>query len=276
MGQMVVVNTCGYRSAVQDIDAIGEAISQNSKVCDGVFGQRCKKITPCPAVLAVTGAHAYEEVVTAVNTHAPIAPSQADADFDPKIDLMDAGIKLTPSHFAYLKISEGCNHRCTFCIIPSLRGDLVSRPIDDVMREAMALKRAGVKELLVISQDTSAYGVDLKYKTAFWDVLKSKFLTSAKPSPKSGLGASALRLPYPHVDKIVHDDHARQHGRIVAVSRHSVSTRQQIGVAMKRPTAALNALPNGETQSSHCHSLYVCGRFPWRNRSRLSRTFGLA
>ncbi len=159
-----------------------------------------------PAVLAVTGAHAYEEVVTAVNTHVPIAPIQADADFDPKIDLMDAGIKLTPSHFAYLKISEGCNHRCTFCIIPSLRGDLVSRPIDDVMREAMALRREGVKELLVISQDRSAYGVDLKYKTAFWDgmPLKSKFFDLCQALAKVGIWVRLHYVyPYPHVDKIV-------------------------------------------------------------------------
>ena len=207
---LVVVNTCGFiESAVQEsLDAIGEAINQNGKVIvTGCLGKDAEKIrTMHPAVLAVTGAHAYEEVVTAVNTHVPIAPIQADADFDPKIDLMDAGIKLTPSHFAYLKISEGCNHRCTFCIIPSLRGDLVSRPIDDVMREAMALKRAGVKELLVISQDTSAYGVDLKYKTAFWDgmPLKSKFFDLCQALAKVGIWVRLHYVyPYPHVDKIV-------------------------------------------------------------------------
>ena len=162
---LVVVNTCGFiESAVQEsLDAIGEAINKNGKVIvTGCLGKDADKIrTMHPAVLAVTGAHAYHEVISAVSHHVP-KPTQ-NKTYDPKIDLInDAGIKLTPAHYAYLKISEGCNHRCTFCIIPSLRGDLVSRTIDDVLKEANALKNAGVKELLIISQDTSAYGVDLK------------------------------------------------------------------------------------------------------------------
>ena len=177
---LVVVNTCGFiESAVQEsLDAIGEAITKNGKVIvTGCLGKDAEKIkTMHPAVLAVTGAHAYEEVVNAVSHYVPKpAPSKA---YDPKIDLInDAGITLTPKHYAYVKISEGCNHRCTFCIIPSFRGDLVSRPIDSIMTEAAALKNAGVKELLIISQDTSAYGVDLKYKTSFWNgiPIKSKF-----------------------------------------------------------------------------------------------------
>ena len=139
----------------------------------------------------MTGAHAYDEVITAVSKHAPMPQAIQDKkSYDPKIDLIDlAGVKLTPSHYAYLKISEGCNHRCTFCIIPSLRGDLVSRPIDEVMNEAVALKKAGVKELLIISQDTSAYGLDLKYKTTFWNgmPLKSKFFDLCEALAKVGI-----------------------------------------------------------------------------------------
>ncbi len=209
---LVVVNTCGFiESAVQEsLDAIGEALSQNGKVIvTGCLGKDAEKIRDMhPAVLAVTGAHAYDEVITAVSKHAPMPQAIKDKKtYDPKIDLIDlAGVKLTPSHYAYLKISEGCNHRCTFCIIPSLRGDLVSRPIDEVMNEAMALKKAGVKELLVISQDTSAYGVDLKYKTTFWNgmPLKSKFFDLCEALAKVGIWVRLHYVyPYPHVDKVV-------------------------------------------------------------------------
>lgn len=209
---LVVVNTCGFiESAVQEsLDAIGEAISQNGKVIvTGCLGKDAEKIRDMhPAVLAVTGAHAYDEVITAVSKHAPMPQAIKDKKaYDPKIDLIDlAGVKLTPSHYAYLKISEGCNHRCTFCIIPNLRGDLVSRPIDEVMNEAMALKKAGVKELLVISQDTSAYGVDLKYKTTFWNgmPLKSKFFDLCEALAKVGIWVRLHYVyPYPHVDKVV-------------------------------------------------------------------------
>src|SRR5256886_4420327 len=163
---LVVVNTCGcIESAMQEsLDAIGEALEENGRVivtgCLGAKGDIVRQTHP--KVLAVSGPHALEEVMSAVHEHLP-------KPHDPFADLVPPqGIKLTPRHYAYLKISEGCNHRCTFCIIPSLRGDLVSRPIGEVMREAETLVKAGVKELLVISQDTSAYGVDLKYRTDFW------------------------------------------------------------------------------------------------------------
>ncbi|MFW2176225.1 MULTISPECIES: 30S ribosomal protein S12 methylthiotransferase RimO [unclassified Moraxella] len=206
---LVVVNTCGFiESAVQEsLDAIGEAINKNGKVIvTGCLGKDAEKIrTMHPAVLAVTGAHAYEEVVNAVSHHVP--KPQVDKTYDPKIDLInDAGIKLTPKHYAYVKISEGCNHRCTFCIIPSLRGDLVSRQIDSIMNEAVALKKAGVKELLIISQDTSAYGLDLKYKTSFWNgmPLKSKFYDMCEALNNLGIWVRLHYIyPYPNVDDVV-------------------------------------------------------------------------
>lgn len=209
---LVVVNTCGFiESAVKEsLDAIGEAINSNGKVIvTGCLGKDADKIRDMhPSVLAVTGAHAYQEVVTAVAKHAPMPTQLRDKNqYDPKIDLInDAGVKLTPSHYAYLKISEGCNHRCTFCIIPSLRGDLVSRTIDNVMNEAVALQKAGVKELLIISQDTSAYGLDLKYRTAFWNgmPLKSKFYDMCQALAKLGIWVRLHYVyPYPHVDKVV-------------------------------------------------------------------------
>lgn len=209
---LVVVNTCGFiESAVQEsLDAIGEAIAQNGKVIvTGCLGKDADKILSLhPAVLAVTGAHAYDEVINAVNHH---VPKPILKSYDPKIDLINqAGIKLTPKHYAYVKISEGCNHRCTFCIIPSLRGDLVSRPVNEIMQETTALAKAGVKELLIISQDTSAYGVDLKYKTAFWDgmPIKSKFFDMCQALADLGRRQGVwVRLhyvyPYPHVDDVV-------------------------------------------------------------------------
>ncbi|HMW50318.1 MAG TPA: radical SAM protein, partial [Cellvibrionaceae bacterium] len=165
---VVVVNTCGFiDSAKQEsLDAIGEAIKENGRVIvTGCMGVEEKTIRDLhPSVLAVTGPQQYEQVVNAV--HQVVPPKQ---NHDPFIDLVPPqGIKLTPRHYAYLKISEGCNHRCSFCIIPSMRGDLVSRPIGEVLDEAERLVKAGVRELLVISQDTSAYGVDAKYRTGFW------------------------------------------------------------------------------------------------------------
>ena len=169
--EVVVVNTCGFiDSAKQEsLDAIGEAISENGRVivtgCMGKGDDAQSIIELHPKVLSVTGPAAYEEVVGAVHQYVP--PS---ASHDPYTDLVPPqGVKLTPRHYAYLKISEGCNHRCSFCIIPDMRGDLVSRPIGDVMEEAERLARAGVRELLVISQDTSAYGIDIKYRTGFWN-----------------------------------------------------------------------------------------------------------
>ncbi len=207
---LVVVNTCGFiDSAVEEsLDAIGEALSENGKVivtgCLGAKGDMVKQAHP--KVLAVTGPHATAEVMEAVHAHLP-------KPHDPYIELVPPqGVRLTPSHYAYLKISEGCNHRCTFCIIPSLRGDLVSRPVGEVMQEAENLVNAGVKELLVISQDTSAYGVDVKYRTGFWGgkPLKTRMteLAGALGSLRTPEGDTPwVRLhyvyPYPHVDEVI-------------------------------------------------------------------------
>ncbi|HEY6239320.1 MAG TPA: 30S ribosomal protein S12 methylthiotransferase RimO [Burkholderiales bacterium] len=201
---LVVVNTCGFiESAVQEsLDAIGEALAENGRVivtgCLGAKGDVVRQAHP--KVLAVTGPHALEEVMTAVHQHLP-------KPHDPFADLVPPqGIRLTPRHYAYLKISEGCNHRCTFCIIPSLRGDLVSRPIAEVMREAENLVKAGVKELLVISQDTSAYGVDMKYRTGFWGgrPLKTRMVDLAAALGELGVWVRLHYVyPYSHVDEII-------------------------------------------------------------------------
>ena len=201
---LVVINTCGFiESAVDEsLEAIGEAIAENGRVivtgCLGAKGDVVRKAHP--DVLAVTGPHALEEVMAAVHEHLP-KPS------DPFVDLVPPqGIKLTPRHYAYLKISEGCNHRCTFCIIPSLRGDLVSRPIREVMREAETLVKAGVKELLVISQDTSAYGVDLKHRTDFWGgrPLRTRMGDLAAALGELGVWVRLHYVyPYPHVDGVI-------------------------------------------------------------------------
>ena len=214
---LVIVNTCGFiDDAVREsLDTIGEALAENGKVIvTGCLGARSgdgggnlvKQMHP--SVLAVTGPHATQEVMDAVHLNLP-------KPHDPFTDLVPgafgvAGIKLTPRHYAYLKISEGCNHRCTFCIIPSMRGDLVSRPIGDVLTEARKLFEAGVKELLVVSQDTSAYGVDVQYRTGFWDgrPVKTRMfdLVRALGELAKGFGAW-VRLhyvyPYPHVDEVI-------------------------------------------------------------------------
>jgi ribosomal protein S12 methylthiotransferase len=203
---LVVVNTCGFiDSAKQEsLDAIGEAIAENGKVLvTGCLGAQKEIITNAhPKVLGVTGPAAYEQVVNQVHNFLPQNESH-----DPFIDLVPAhGIKLTPRHYAYLKISEGCNHRCSFCIIPSMRGDLVSRPVGDVLDEAERLANAGVRELLVISQDTSAYGVDTKYQTGFWQGQPVKASMQGLCEALAQLGIW-VRLhyvyPYPHVDKII-------------------------------------------------------------------------
>jgi ribosomal protein S12 methylthiotransferase len=201
---VVVVNTCGFIDAAVDesLDAIGEAIEQNGRVIvTGCLGARPERILERhPRVLKVTGPHAYEEVVGAVHEHLPPL-------HDPFSDLVPPqGVRLTPRHYAYLKISEGCNNKCSFCIIPAMRGRLVSRRIDDVLREGERLVRAGVKELLVISQDTSAYGVDIKYAPASWrdETYQTRFIDLAR-----GLGSLGawVRLhyvyPYPHVDEVI-------------------------------------------------------------------------
>lgn len=205
---VVVVNTCGFiDSAKQEsLDAIGEAISENGKVivtgCMGK-GDDAQSIKALhPKVLSITGPAAYEEVVGAVHQYVPYTPVH-----NPFADLVPPqGIKLTPRHYAYLKISEGCNHRCSFCIIPDMRGDLVSRPIGDVMEEAERLVRAGVRELLVISQDTSAYGVDTKYRTGFWNgrPLKTRMQELCEALGEFGIWVRLHYVyPYPHVDKVI-------------------------------------------------------------------------
>ena len=207
---LVVVNTCGFIDAAvaESLDAIGEALDENGKVivtgCLGAKNDGAFVRAAHPKVLAVTGPHATAEVMSAVHAHLP-------KPHDPFVDLVPAqGIKLTPRHYAYLKISEGCNHRCTFCIIPSMRGDLVSRPLGEVLAEAERLLRAGVRELLVISQDTSAYGVDVKYRTGFWQgrPVKTRMTDLAAALDALARAAGAwVRLhyvyPYPHVDDVI-------------------------------------------------------------------------
>ncbi len=214
---LVIVNTCGFidDAVKESLDTIGEALSTNGKVIvTGCLGARAGEggdnlvRQMHPSVLEVTGPHATQEVMDAVHRHLP-------KPHDPFLDLVpggfgEAGLKLTPRHYAYLKISEGCNHRCTFCIIPGMRGDLVSRPIGDVLKEARALFEGGVKELLVISQDTSAYGVDVKYRTGFWDgkPVKTRMLELVQALGELAEPHGAwVRLhyvyPYPHVDEVI-------------------------------------------------------------------------
>lgn len=213
---LVIVNTCGFidDAVKESLDTIGEALAENGKVIvTGCLGAKAGHASSDagslvreihPSVLAVTGPHATQEVMDAVHTHVP-------KPHDPFVDLVPSyGIKLTPKHYAYLKISEGCNHRCSFCIIPSMRGDLVSRPIGDVLNEARALFESGVKELLVISQDTSAYGVDVRYRTGFWDgkPVKTRMLDLVAQLGEIARPYGAwVRLhyvyPYPHVDEVL-------------------------------------------------------------------------
>lgn len=242
---VVVVNTCGFiDSAKQEsLDTIGEAMKENGKVivtgCMGK-GDDARRIQELhPKVLNVSGPAAYEEVVQAVHTYVP-----PPMEHDPYTDLVPPqGIKLTPRHYAYLKISEGCNHRCTFCIIPDMRGKLVSRPIGDVMEEAERLVRAGVRELLVISQDTSAYGVDSKYQTGFWNgrPLKANLQTLCETLAEFGIWVRLHYVyPYPHVDNLIplmaegkllpYLDVPLQHGSPEVLKR------------MQRPAAAEKAL----------------------------------
>lgn len=259
---MVVVNTCGFiDSAKQEsLDTIGEALTENGKVIvTGCMGANANEITDVhPNVLNVSGPHAYEQVVSAVHEHLP--PSK---EHNPYIDLMPpTGIKLTPRHFAYLKISEGCNHRCTFCIIPSFRGDLVSRPVNNVLVEAEGLVKSGVKELLVISQDTSAYGVDTKYKTEFHHgtPVKTKMLDMCVQLGKLGVWVRLHYVyPYPHVDDIIplmaqgkilpYLDIPFQHGS------------PKILKAMKRPGAIDNTLSRIKKWREICPELTIRSTF---------------
>jgi ribosomal protein S12 methylthiotransferase len=238
---LVVVNTCGFIDSAVDesLDAIGEALAENGKVIvTGCLGAQPQKILDRhPQVLKITGPQRYEEVMASVHEHLP-------PQHEPFLDLVPAqGVKLTPRHYAYLKISEGCNHRCSFCIIPSMRGDLVSRPVGEVLREAEQLVRAGVKEILVISQDTSAYGVDIKYASQPWrDVeRRAKFYDLAAALGELGVW---IRLhyvyPYPHVDQVIE---LMAQGKVLPyldIPFQHASAR--ILKLMKRPAAAENTL----------------------------------
>jgi ribosomal protein S12 methylthiotransferase len=257
---LVVVNTCGFiDSAVEEsLDAIGEALRENGKVivtgCLGAKGDVVRQAHP--KVLAVTGPHATDEVMRAVHGHLP-------QPHDPFVDLVPPqGIKLTPKHYAYLKISEGCNHRCTFCIIPSMRGDLVSRPIGDVMKEAEALVKAGVKELLIVSQDTSAYGVDIKYRTGFWGGRPIRTRMTELAAALGELGAW-VRLhyvyPYPHVDEVIP---LMADGKILPyldVPFQHASPR--ILKAMKRPANSENNLVRVKRWREICPDLTIRSTF---------------
>src|SRR6202161_245172 len=257
---VVVVNTCGFIDAAVDesLDAIGEALERNGRVIvTGCLGARPERILERhPNVLKVTGAHAYEDVMDAVHEHVP-------PRHDPFTHLVPPqGIRLTPRHYAYLKISEGCNNRCSFCIIPSMRGRLASRPIDEVLREAERLIAAGVKELLVISQDTSAYGADLRYRSATWrdSPYETRFIDLAR-----GLGSLGawVRLhyvyPYPHVDEIIA---LMSEGLILPyldVPFQHASPR--VLKAMKRPAAAENTLRRLQAWRAICPDITVRSTF---------------
>ncbi len=257
---LVVVNTCGFiNSAIEEsLDAIGEALAENGKVIvTGCLGVDAEKIRDKhPRVLKITGPHAYEEVIEAVHEQFPPV-------HDPFTSLVPPeGIKLTPRHYAYLKISEGCNHHCTFCIIPSLRGDLVSRPIGNVMEEAKRLADAGVKELLVISQDTSAYGVDLKYRTDFWGgrPLKTRFLELCQALGELGIWVRLHYIyPYPHVDEVIP---LMAEGKILPyldIPFQHASPR--ILKLMKRPGAVDNTLARIKNWRKICPELTIRSTF---------------
>ncbi len=257
---IVVINTCGFiDSAVEEsLDAIGEALAENGRVIvTGCLGANAELIRQAhPAVLAVTGPHATEAVMTAIHAHLPRL-------HDPHFDLVPPqGIRLTPDHYAYLKISEGCNHRCSFCIIPSMRGDLVSRPIGEVMQEAERLADAGVRELLVISQDTSAYGVDIKYRTGFWQGRPLKTRMTELAAALSELDVW-VRLhyvyPYPHVDEVIP---LMAEGKILPyldIPFQHASPR--ILKAMKRPAAAENTLARIRAWREICPELVIRSTF---------------
>jgi len=238
---LVLVNTCGFIDAAVDesLEAIGEALAENGKVIvTGCLGAQPQKILDRhPQVLKITGPQRYEEVVAAVHQYLP-------PKHEPFVDLVpEQGIKLTPRHYAYLKISEGCNHRCSFCIIPSMRGDLVSRPVGEVLREAEQLVRAGVKEILVISQDTSAYGVDLKYAAQSWRNVerRARFYDLAAALGELGVW---IRLhyvyPYPHVDQVI--DLMAQGNVLPYLDIPFQHASARILKLMKRPAAAENTL----------------------------------
>ena len=257
---LVVVNTCGFIDAAvaESLDAIGEALDDNGRVIvTGCLGAKEDVVLAAhPQVLAVTGPHATEQVMQEVHKHLP-------KPHDPFEDLVPPqGIKLTPRHYAYLKISEGCNHRCSFCIIPSLRGDLVSRPISDVMREAENLVAAGVKELLIVSQDTSAYGVDVKYRTGFWGgkPVKTRLLELARALGELGVWVRLHYVyPYPSVDDLIP---LMAEGKILPyldVPFQHASPR--ILKRMKRPASAENVLARIRAWRAACPELTIRSTF---------------
>ena len=257
---VVVVNTCGFIDAAVDesLDAIGEALEQNGRVIvTGCLGARPERILERhPSVLKVTGPHAYEDVMSAVHEHLPPRP-------DPFVDLVPAqGVRLTPRHYAYLKISEGCNNKCSFCIIPDLRGRLVSRPIDEVLREAERLVKAGVRELLVISQDTSAYGADIRYREASWRDARyqTRFIDLARALGSLGVWVRLHYVyPYPHVDAVVslmnegkvlpYLDIPFQHGSPTVLKR------------MRRPAHAVDSLQRIAAWRRECPQLTLRSTF---------------
>lgn len=266
---LVIVNTCGFiDAAVQEsLDAIGEALAENGKVIvtgclgakkDADGGDLIQSIHP--KVLEVTGPHAVGEVMAAVHKHLP-------KPHEPFVDLVPAqGVKLTPKHYAYLKISEGCNHRCSFCIIPSMRGDLVSRPVADIMLEAENLFKAGVKELLVISQDTSAYGVDVKFRTGFWN---GKPIKTHMTQLTEALGELAeqydawVRLhyvyPYPHVDQIIP---LMNHGRVLPYLDVPLQhAHPEVLKRMKRPASGEKNIERIKAWREMCPNLTIRSTF---------------
>jgi ribosomal protein S12 methylthiotransferase len=256
----VIVNTCGFIDAAveESLAAIGEALAANGKVVvTGCLGAKQGLIREIhPAVLAVTGPHDTAAVMDAVHTHLP-------KPHDPYTDLIpDIGVKLTPRHYAYLKISEGCNHRCTFCIIPSMRGELVSRPVGEVMLEAEKLVKAGVKELLVIAQDTSAYGVDVKFRTGFWGgkPLKSSFISLCRALGELGVWVRLHYVyPYPHVDEALP---LMAEGKILPyldVPFQHASRR--ILKLMKRPASAENVLARIRSWREICPQIAIRSTF---------------
>ncbi|MEJ2644031.1 MAG: 30S ribosomal protein S12 methylthiotransferase RimO [Gammaproteobacteria bacterium] len=257
---LVVVNTCGFiDSAVEEsLEAIGEAMAENGRVVvTGCLGARADSIRERYAnVLAITGPHAYEQVMEAVHRHLPPPDDPFTALVPPQ------GIKLTPRHYAYLKISEGCNHRCTFCIIPALRGDLVSRPVGDVMEEAERLVDAGVRELLVVSQDTSAYGVDTRYRTGFWRgrPLKTRFAALAAALGELGVWVRLHYVyPYPHVDDVIP---LMVEGRVLPYLDIPLQhASRRILKAMKRPAASEDTLRRIESWRAQCPELTLRSTF---------------
>src|ERR1700751_3149476 len=257
---LAIVNTCGFLDSAkaESLSAIGDAMAANGKVIvTGCMGAEPEKITSVhPGVLAVTGPQQYESVLDAVHRAAP-------PQHDPYADLIPPeGVKLTPRHYAYLKISEGCNNRCTFCIIPKLRGDLVSRPANDVLREAERLVKAGVKELLVISQDTSAYGVDLKYAESAWQdrSVRARFFDLAKELGEFGAWVRLQYVyPYPHVDEVIG---LMTEGRILPyLDIPFQHASPEILKAMKRPAAQDKTLARIKKWREECPDLTLRSTF---------------